>query len=72
MATTNGQLISPSDPLSGDGTTPGQLLVNESSTVTDAEDLFVSVSAGPTYNYQRGSSAGLPGTVIGVASRVRR
>lgn len=72
MATTNGQIISPGDILAGDGTTPAQLLINQSTTVDDAGDLFVSVTAGPTYNYQRGSSSGLPGTVIGVASRVRR
>jgi len=72
MATHDGQVITVADIVSGDGTTGGQLLMTESTTVSDANDLFVSVSAGPTYNYQRGSSAGLPGTVIGVASRVRR
>lgn len=72
MAKRDGQIITVADIVSGDGTTGGQLLMTESTTVSDANDLFVSVSAGPTYNYQRGSSAGLPGTVIGVASRVRR
>lgn len=71
MATTNGQLITMPSLDAGDAQTPGQLLMNQSTTIDDAKDLFVSVTAGPTYNYQRGSAAGLPGTVIGVASRVR-
>ena len=53
MATLNGQDITLVGPDEGDPTTPGQLIVTQSSTPVDADDLYSAFDT-PNYVFQAG------------------